>query len=52
MFCEFPEAARRARRWMLDYAVQNDAIYFSSHFPETSVGRIRRDKDQYRWQFI
>jgi hypothetical protein len=33
MFCEFPEAARTSRKWMLNYVVKSGAVYFSSHFP-------------------
>jgi hypothetical protein len=52
MFCEFPEAARTSRQWILDQAVKDGAIYFSSHFPETSVGRITGEKGGYQWQFV
>ena len=52
MFREFPEAARTSRRWMLNHAVKSGAIYFSSHLPETSVGRITGDKGQYQWHFV
>jgi len=38
MFCEFPEAPRTSRRWILELAVKNGTIYFSSHFPEESLG--------------
>jgi glyoxylase-like metal-dependent hydrolase (beta-lactamase superfamily II) len=52
MFCEFPKAARASRLWLLDRLVENDAIYFSSHFVETSAGRIARENGQYRWRFV
>lgn len=52
LFCEFPEAARTSRLWMLDHAVKSGATYFSSHFPETSAGRITGDKGQYKWHFV
>ena len=29
-----------------------NATYFSSHFPETSAGRITRRNGQFRWDFI
>jgi glyoxylase-like metal-dependent hydrolase (beta-lactamase superfamily II) len=52
MFCEFPEAARASRQWMLDHAVKSGAIYFSSHFPGTSAGRITGDRGQYKWHSV
>jgi glyoxylase-like metal-dependent hydrolase (beta-lactamase superfamily II) len=52
MFCEFPEYARTSRRWMLEYACRENVTYFSSHFPETSAGRITRRNGQFRWDFI
>ncbi len=52
MFCEFPEAARRSRLWLLDHAVRNRATYFSSHFAGSSVGRITEEKGQYQWNFL
>lgn len=41
----------RSRRWALDYAAGHDALFFSSHFPSTSAGRVKRDGDAYKWQF-
>ena len=35
MFCEFPEGARRSRRWLARHAAERNAVYFSSHFPST-----------------
>jgi glyoxylase-like metal-dependent hydrolase (beta-lactamase superfamily II) len=52
MFCEFPEAARESRHWLLDHAARNRATYFSSHFAESSVGRITEKKGQYQWDFL
>ncbi|MBE7158573.1 MAG: MBL fold metallo-hydrolase [Rhodospirillales bacterium] len=51
MFCEFPDVARRSRRWLLEHAVQTGARYFSSHFPDSSRGRIVRRAQGYGWQF-
>jgi hypothetical protein len=39
-------------RWMLEYACRENATYFSSHFPETSAGRITWRNGQFRWDFI
>ena len=52
MFCEFPDAARRSRRLILEHAAQNAPLFFSSHLPASSVGRINRDGAGYRWQFL
>ena len=52
MFCEFPDAAVRSRRWLLNEVVETNALYFSSHFPVSSVGHIRREDDRYTWAFI
>ena len=52
MFCEFPDAAVRSRRWLLDKAADTNALYFSGHFPVSSVGHIRREGDRYTWAFI
>jgi len=51
MFCEFPEAARRSRRWLLEYVSKTKSLYFSSHFPASSAGRIIETDAGYKWQF-
>lgn len=50
-FCEFPEAARRSRRAFMERAVETEATVFTAHFPQSSVGRIRRSGDGFQWQF-
>ena len=40
IFCEFPEASRRSRRWLARHVIERDATYFSSHFPFTSFGKF------------
>ncbi len=50
-YCEFPEAARRSRQWMLNEAARSGSLLFTSHFAETSVGRVSRDGDAFRWSF-
>lgn len=52
VYCEFPEAARRSRRWALAHAAETGALVFTTHFAETSVGRISRDGDGFVWQFV
>ncbi len=51
MFCEFPDAARESRRRLASQLADTGVPYFSSHFPDTSWGRILRDGDAFRWEF-
>lgn len=52
MFCEFPDAVRRSRHAMLERVSDTGALYFSSHFPASSVGRIERRADGgHAWAF-
>jgi glyoxylase-like metal-dependent hydrolase (beta-lactamase superfamily II) len=52
VFCEFPAAARTSRRSMLEHLAETGAIYFSSHFPSTSVGQVTQHKGGYEWKFL
>jgi glyoxylase-like metal-dependent hydrolase (beta-lactamase superfamily II) len=52
MFCEFPDAARSSRRRLLDRAAESGVLFFSSHFPASSVGRVTRNGGSYRWRFF
>jgi glyoxylase-like metal-dependent hydrolase (beta-lactamase superfamily II) len=52
MFCEFPEGARRSRRRLARHAAERNAVYFSSHFPSTSVGRITQTGENFGWEFV
>lgn len=51
-FCEFPEAARRSRSWVLEEAAERGIPLFTTHFAETSVGRVTRDGDGFAWTFV
>ena len=51
MFCEFPELARASRRRVLEQAAANKSLYFSSHFPLSSVGRIEATDGGFCWRF-
>ena len=51
IYCEQPEQAYQSRRLMLEYASANDLLYFSTHFPETSVGRITRTGNGFAWKY-
>jgi hypothetical protein len=46
-FCEFPDHAR-ARHWLLEYAAESGATYFSSHFGGSSAGYIVRKSGGYK----
>lgn len=49
VYCEFPEEARASRRWALEFAADRRALFFSSHFPDTSAGRITRRDGGFTW---
>jgi hypothetical protein len=51
-FCEFPEAALRSRAFVLEDAAESGATVFSTHFAQSSVGRINRTGERFAWQFI
>lgn len=51
MFCEFPDASRRARLALLERAAATRALYCSSHFPLSSAGRVQRRGAGYAWSF-
>jgi glyoxylase-like metal-dependent hydrolase (beta-lactamase superfamily II) len=51
VFCADPLEARRSRERVLDYCAERKALYFSSHFAETSAGRITRADGGYLWNF-
>ncbi|NRB55990.1 MAG: MBL fold metallo-hydrolase [Salinicola sp.] len=54
-FCEDKPRAGTSRAWALDWCAEHDALYFSSHFAESSVGRITRpsvDPTHYDWRFV
>lgn len=47
-----PQAAVAARRWVLDYAHNNGATLFTSHFPLSSAGRVQENDEGYGWYFL
>lgn len=51
VFCEFPDAARRSRRYLLERAVELDALYLSAHFPLSSAGRVTEKDGAFTWTF-
>jgi len=52
MFCEFPEAARSSRLQIAAMVADHKALFFSSHFPESSAGNIFKHNENFGWQFI
>jgi glyoxylase-like metal-dependent hydrolase (beta-lactamase superfamily II) len=52
VYCEFPEAARRSRQWAMSHAAETRSLVFTTHFAESSVGRISRNGDGFSWQFV
>ncbi|AGA25010.1 MBL fold metallo-hydrolase [Singulisphaera acidiphila] len=50
-FCEFPDAARESRRWAMNYAAETNALVFTTHFAESSVGRVSREGGRLAWHF-
>lgn len=51
-FCEFAEQARKSRLWALEYAADRNALYFSTHFANTSAGYVTRDGDGFSWRYV
>ncbi len=49
-FCEYPQAVPASRMKILEHTVDRAAVYFSSHFPQRSAGRIFRNGAAFRWQ--
>lgn len=51
VFYADPVEARGSRERVLALCAERGALYFSSHFAETSAGRIVRANGGYRWNF-
>ena len=51
MFCEFPDAARASRLLLVNHVLETGALYFSSHFPASSAGRITQADGSLLWNF-
>ncbi|MFQ3786277.1 MBL fold metallo-hydrolase [Halomonas sp. A29] len=52
VYCEFPQAAQRSRHRAMRLAAELDALVFTTHFGDSSVGRVRRQAHGFDWQFI
>ncbi|MGJ4902771.1 MBL fold metallo-hydrolase [Bradyrhizobium sp. HKCCYLS2058] len=51
VYCEFPEAARTSRLWAMNHAAETGSLVFTTHFAESSAGRVSRDGDRFAWHF-
>jgi glyoxylase-like metal-dependent hydrolase (beta-lactamase superfamily II) len=52
VFCAEQDKAAQSREWAFNYGVRLEAIMFTPHFPESSVGTIKRLGDGYSWKFL
>ncbi|WP_093142057.1 hypothetical protein [Pseudoxanthomonas sp. GM95] len=52
VFCADPLQARRSRAWVRDYIEKERALYFSSHFADTSVVRHDAAGEEEAWAFV
>ncbi len=51
VYCEFPDAAREARRWATGYAAETNALVLTTHFAGSSAGRVSRNDGRFVWRF-
>ncbi len=51
MYCEFPIAARKARRWAMGHAADTGALVLTTHFAGSSAGRVTRKDGRFAWTF-
>jgi glyoxylase-like metal-dependent hydrolase (beta-lactamase superfamily II) len=52
VFSASPERGRLSRLWALEHACRGHALFFSSHFPETSAGLVEHENDQFSWRWL
>lgn len=52
VYCEFADEARQSRRMAIRQAVELDALVFTTHFGDSSVGRVTRHAYGFDWQFV
>lgn len=51
-YCEFPQAAQQSRQKAMHLASELDALVFTTHFGDSSVGKVSRHTRGFDWQFI
>lgn len=52
VYCEFPKAAQQSRHKAMQLAAELDALVFTTHFGDSSVGKVSRQAHGFDWQFI
>src|SRR5882757_5057767 len=52
VYCASHEEAESSRRWAMDYCLENNATFFSSHFTSSSVCRLKRLDDAVSFEFV
>lgn len=52
VYCEFPQAAQRSRHKVMHLAAELNALVFTTHFGDSSVGRVSRHAHGFEWQFV
>ena len=52
IFDAFTDQARSSRLWGVEYASEHHATVFSSHFPQSSAGRVVSSGENYKWFYI
>ena len=51
VFCDEAERSCVSRKRLLDYAADRGALLFTAHFPETSVGIVKRKDSGFTWEY-
>lgn len=51
VYCVDAKQAGVSRLWALEHAAERQAIFFSSHFAESSAGFVTRKGDRFQWRF-
>ncbi|MGA2105984.1 MAG: MBL fold metallo-hydrolase, partial [Methanoregula sp.] len=51
VYCVDAAQSRASRRWALERVADRHALFFSSHFAETSAGHVIRKGEGFAWQF-
>lgn len=52
VYCEFPQAAQQTRYKAMHLAAELDALVFTTHFGDSSVGKVSRHAHGFDWQFV
>lgn len=52
VYCEFSKAAQQSRHKAMRLAAELDALVFTTHFADSSVGKVSQQTHGFDWQFI